>query len=246
MPYDNHRMGSKAGQQALMSIGRRVGVAVAIAATLLAGADNTRALGSDLSRAPGASSQSVEAIARFAKAWADVRSYVCVVSMHEVQGSHVQDRVVRVTFEKPYNTRVEVLSGDGRGGALVWRGGDKVRGHEGGFLAALKVDVDIHDRRVTTLRGATVAEANWGALYDHLTSLRPDSVQAVVLGDTTTLTYLVPDPPGDGNVTKEVLMLGGNSLPIEYDQYVGDELVAHVTTSDVKLNIDPPESTWSI
>ena len=47
-------------------------------------------------------------------------------------------------------------------------------------------------------------------------------------------------------MTKEVLMLGGNSLPIEYDQYVGDELVSHVTTSDVKLNVDPPESTWSI
>ncbi|MBV8669227.1 MAG: hypothetical protein JOZ28_08440 [Candidatus Eremiobacteraeota bacterium] len=229
-----------------MRIRRRVGVAVAGAVILLAGMHGSRALGSDVSHAPGASSQSVEAIARFAKAWADVRSYECVVSIHEVEGSHVQDRVMRVTFEKPYNTRVDILAGEGHGGAIVWRGGDKVRGHEGGFLSAIKVDVDVHDRRVTSLRGATVAEANWGALYDHLTSLRPDSVQAVVLGDTTTLTYAVPDPPGEGNVTKEVLMLGGNSLPIEYDQYIGDELVSHVTTSDVKLNINPPDSTWSI
>jgi len=236
----------KARRQALMSTRRCIGVAVAGMAILLAGMHDSRAWGSDVSRAPGASSQSVEAIARFAKAWADVRSYECVVSIHEVEGSHVQDRVMRVTFEKPYNTRVDILAGDGRGGALVWLGGDKVRGHEGGFLAAIKADIDMHDRRVTTIRGETVADANWGALYDHLTSLRPDSVQVVALGDTTTLTYAVPDPPGEGNVTKEVLMLGGNSLPIEYDQYVGDELVSHVTTSDVKLNVDPPESTWSI
>jgi hypothetical protein len=203
-------------------------------------------VGTDGSRALGASTPSATAIASFAHAWANVQSYVCVVSVHEVDGSRVQDRVMRVTFEKPYNTRVDILAGDGRGGVLVWRGGDTVRGHEGGFLSAIKVNVGIGDHRVTTLRGETVANANWGALYDHLMSLRPDSVQAVVLGDTTTITYAIPDPPGDGNVTKEVLMLGGNSLPIEYDQYVGDELVARVTTSDVKLNVNPSESTWSI
>jgi hypothetical protein len=208
------------------------------AIVLFAGADGSRAL--------GASSTSSIAIANFAHAWANVQSYVCVVSMHEVDGSRVQDRVMRVTFEKPDNTRVDILAGDGRGGALVWRGGETVRGHEGGFLAGIKVNVGIHDRRVTTIRGETVADANWGALYDHLMSLRSDEAQAVVLGDTTTITYAIPDPPGDGAVTKEVLMLGGNSLPIEYDQYVGDELVAHVTTSEVKLNVDPPESTWTI
>lgn len=219
-----------------MSLGRHVAFSVSAAITLLI-IDGAQAF------ADNASSKALES---FAQAWANVQSYSCVVSFHEVDGSRVQDRVMRVTFEKPYNTRVDILAGDGRGGAVVWRGGDTVRGHEGGWLSPVKMNVDIHDRRVTTLRGATLADANWGALYQHLTTMHADAVQTVVLGDTTTITYEIPDPPGDGNVTKEVLMLGGNSLPIEYDTYVGEELVSHVTTSDVKLNIDPPQSTWSL
>lgn len=221
-----------------MSSGRPVALMMSATVVLLVSMHGPGAL--------AASSVSTKALESFAQAWANVQSYSCVVSFHEVDGSHVQDRVMRVTFEKPYNTRVDVLAGDGRGAVIIWRGGDTVHGHEGGWLSAFKSNVDLHDRRVTTLRGETVADANWGALYTHLTTLHADAVQAVVVGDTTTITYQIPDPPGDGNVTKEVLMLGGNSLPIEYDAYVGDQLVAHVTTSDVKLNINPPQSTWSL
>jgi hypothetical protein len=222
-----------------MSVSRYTALAAMASIILLVGTP-------DGSQVLAAASSTGTALKEFAQAWASLKSYTCTVDIHEVNGSRVQDRVMRIAFEKPYDTRVDVVAGDGAGGVIVWRGGDKVRGHKGGLFSGIKADLSLHDRRVTTIRGETIADANWGALYEHMMSLPADSTEAVVLGDTRTITYAIPDPPGDGNVTKEVLMLGGDSLPIEYDQYVGDQLVKHVTTSDVKLDIDLPESTWSI
>jgi len=114
------------------------------------------------------------------------------------------------------------------------------------LFSAIKVDLNIRDPRVTSIRGETVAEANWGSVYEHLLSLKGASIDAATEPDRTSVTVEVADPASNGGVTKEVLVVDGNSLPIEYDQYEGDLQVKHVVSSDVKLNVDLPESTWSI
>ena len=197
------------------------------------------------SRALAAAPDNV-ALDKFAAIWTSLRTYTCTVKVHEANGAHVQDRVIHISFAKPHDTRVDIVTGDGRGGTLVWRGGDRVRGHPGGLFSAIKVDLNIRDPRVTSIRGETVAEANWGSVYEHLLSLKGASIDAATEPDRTSVTVEVADPASNGGVTKEVLVVDGNSLPIEYDQYEGDLQVKHVVSSDVKLNVDLPESTWSI
>ena len=141
---------------------------------------------------------------------------------------------------------MNVTAGDGKGSAAVWRGGDTVTGHQGGWLSMVKLNLNIHAHLATSLRGTTIADANWGALYDHLTTLKASSMTADVSNQTTTITVMVADPASDNSVTKEVMVLGKDSLPIEFDQFEGDQQVKRVTYADVKLNVDLPASTWSI
>ena len=192
------------------------------------------------------SSASADALGQFAAAWAKVNTYTCTLTAHEVLGSKTQDRVYAMYFAKPSNTRMNITGGDGHGGAAVYHGGDTVQGHQGGWLAPIRLNVNIHSHIATTIRGTTIADANWGALYDHITGLKGSTVDAAAAGGSTTLTVTVADPTTDNDVTKEVVILGKDALPVEYDQYQGATLVKRVTFTGVKLNVDIPASTWSL
>lgn len=187
-----------------------------------------------------------EALDKFALAWQGIHTYRCTITSHEVSGSRVQDRVYHLAFAKPHDTRLDIVGGEGRGGVAVWRGGDTVRGHQGGLLAAIKLRLGLHARLTTSLRGTTVADANWGSLYGHVTSLRPKSSEAETRGDETAISLLVADPSTDNAVTKEVLILGKDSLPVEFDQFEGNQQVKRVKYSEVRLNVALPGSTWSL
>jgi outer membrane lipoprotein-sorting protein len=186
------------------------------------------------------------ALARFSAAWDQVNTYACTITAREVSGSRVQDRVYQMWFRKPHMSRMDITGGDGRGSAVVWDGGDKVYGHQGGFLAMFKKHLDLHDRLATTVRGTTVAEASFGALLDHIKGLKGATVDAVADTDKTRITISVTDPSADNNVTKELMVLGSNNLPVEYDQWEGDAQVKHITYSEVKLNVDIPDSVFTL
>jgi hypothetical protein len=185
------------------------------------------------------------ALARFAVAWQGVHDYRCTITAHEVLGRRVQDRVYRLAFEKPHDTRLAIVSGDGRGGVAVWRGGPKVRGHRGGFLSFLNLTLGLHNALATTLRGTTIAQANFGALLDHWQQeAREASVQATRRDDSTVLS--ATHPPGPEGVTREALDLGADGLPVGYEQFEGDRLVKRVRYRDVELNVPIPAATFSL
>ena len=176
-------------------------------------------------------------LAKFAATWDKVNSYTCKLTAHEVLGSRVQDRTYDLTFRKPYDTKMNITGGDGKGGAAVWHGGDTLRGHQGGFISFIKLNLNIHDGRATSIRGTTIAQANFGAILEHLESLKA-TIGVAAAGDSTDVDFAVADPSGDQNVTKERVVLASDDLPTEYDEWEGDTLVRHVVYTDVVLN--PP------
>lgn len=186
------------------------------------------------------------ALAKYAAAWAKVTTYTCTIQAHEVSGSRVQDRTYAMKFRKPYDTRMDITAGDGHGGAAVWHGGDTVRGHQGGFISFIKLNLNIHDSRAVSIRGTTIAEAGFGALYDHIKGLKGATIDATSDGADTKIDIAVADPSADQSVTKELMVLGADDLPVEYDQWEGSTLVKHVTYGNVLLNPTLSDSDFNL
>ena len=216
------------------------GLAIAaVAATCFA--SGAAARGATPTASPGAA-----ALARFAAAWEPVQTYTCTVTAHEVSGTRVQDRVYSMWFRKPYDTRMDVTAGDGRGGAAVWHGGDTLRGHQGGFIISfVKLNLNIHDSRATTIRGTTIAQANFGAILDHVKGTT-GTLDTTTAGDKTTIDLAVADPSSDESVTKERLVLGASGLPTEYDQWEGGTLVRRVAYTDLVLDPALTDSDFTL
>jgi hypothetical protein len=216
-------------RRALRTSGIATALAASLAVVVLGAPDRAAAA----TASPAAAAEA--AIAKFTAAWDKLNSYTCDLSAHEVLGSRVQDRTYAMTFRKPYDTKMDITGGDGKGGAAVWHGGDTLRGHQGGFVSFIKLNLNIHDGRATTIRGTTIAQANFGAILDHVKSLK-GTVDATTSGDSTTIDFSVPDPSSDSSVTKERVVLASNGLPAEYFQWEGDTVVRHVVYTDVVVD----------
>lgn len=196
--------------------------------------------------AASATTSGEQALTKYAAAWEKVNSYTCTIVAREVSGTRVQDRTYAMKFRRPFDTRMDVTGGDDRGGAGVWRGGDTVKGHQGGFFSFVKLNLNIHDPKAVSVRGTTIADANFGALLQHIKGLKGATIDATAEGSLTKINVAVADPTADENVTKELMVLGANNLPVEYDQWEGDNEVKRVTYSDLTLNPDIPDSTFNL
>jgi len=187
-----------------------------------------------------------DAIAKMKATWDSVHTYECTATVHEAKGDSVQDRTYLVRFERPTQTRVDIVAGDGRGSAAVWNGGDKVRGHQGGFLSIIRLNVGIHSKFATDLLGSTIAETNFGSLIAHLESLDPRVEHVTKSAGRIVLVVELGSPSRKSEVPKEVYILAPNWLPIEYYEFAEAKVVRHVVDSSLKLNIDIPASTWQL
>ncbi|MBC5800391.1 MAG: hypothetical protein GIX03_05325 [Candidatus Eremiobacteraeota bacterium] len=178
------------------------------------------------------------ALNEFTAAWSGIGSYSATLTMHETEGNDVQDRTYAYTFAKPANATIAITAGPGRGGKVSWSGGDDVTGSPPGILGAIKVHMSLHDHRVTSLRGDTVAMASFGWLRDHLrrtkgtiTQMAGPEVRGVA---TSEVGLAVTDPSADDGVTREVVLLSQRThLPVEFERYVGASLVKDIRYSDV-------------
>ena len=193
--------------------------------------------------APG----STQWLARFQSAWDALKTYKTTVNAREVLKGNVQDRVYILWFQKPTDIRLDVTAGDKRGSVAVYHGGDRVMGHLGGILSLIKLNLDIHDKRATSIRGTTIAQASFGSQLEHMKTMKWKSTDVSVDGDKWTFTAVAADASTNSDILKEVMTLGANGLPIELLQYeTSGALAKHVTYPDTQVNVDIPASTWQI
>jgi outer membrane lipoprotein-sorting protein len=188
-----------------------------------------------------------QAIQRFADAWASVQSYTVTATVHEVKGARTQDRTYHLFFQKPFDTRAEIVAGDGRGSVAVWTGGTRVVGHQGGLLSFITLNLDIHNRLAVSLRGTTIAQANFGALLNQLQSLDPKGMTVTPVGENVLVSTPVHMALPDDDVARWTLLLGPDGLPVQSTEYAADgSILKQVTYSDLKLNVSLPPSTWRV
>jgi hypothetical protein len=188
---------------------------------------------------------SAPALDGFAAAWSKIDAYSVTVSVRESAGKNVQDRTYALTFAKPANETIVITRGPGRGGKVVWNGGDSVVGSPPGLLSGLKVHMSIADGRVTSLRGDTAPMASFGWILDHFVQtpgVRTETPGPLVDGKATTaISLAVADPSADAGLTQEVLVIdNATNLPVSGRSYVDAELVKDVRFIDVSVQSTTP------
>jgi outer membrane lipoprotein-sorting protein len=188
-----------------------------------------------------------EAAAAFTK----INDYVTTVVVHETDnsGKNVEDRTYKYSFMKPSFVKLEILAGSHRGAGVVWRGGDKVKGHDGGFLSGIHLTLDIHNGRVVSLRGDTVDSGTIPAMLDQFKTIKGDVSEVVgptIEGQPTdVVTLKVADPTTDDGVSKIVLYLSKTThLPVRRERFVGDQLVKLENVTSMKTNVGLTENDF--
>ena len=193
--------------------------------------------------AAGGAARADSVISAFGSAVDALQDYTVTIADHEISGGRTQDRVVRYWYKRPNAAKIEVVSGAGRGGVAVWRGGDTLRGHQGGFLSMIKLTVGLHDPRATSLRGDTIDSASFAYELEHFKTTKGELAEApgprIEGVSTDTLTLNVADPSGNGGVSKDVLYISRDThLPVKRERYQGETLVKSELFGNLKTNIN--------
>jgi outer membrane lipoprotein-sorting protein len=211
-------------------------------ATLLVLAANTAA---------GAASGAAEALSTASSAFAKIDDYRMTIAVHETAGGRVEDRTYSVLFKKPSLERVDVTAGPGKGGGIVWLGGDKVKAHRGGFLSGLHVTMDLHNSQVTTLRGDAVDTATIPSMLDDFSptkgTISASPGPQIDGSETTAITLTVAQPASPGDVSRIVLYLSNTThLPVRRERYAGTQLVKseNITAMQTNVGLTASDFPW--
>jgi outer membrane lipoprotein-sorting protein len=192
--------------------------------------------------APASAASQPSTIAAADAAFEKVDDYRMTITVHETSGDQVEDRTYNVMFKKPLMERIDIVAGPGRGGGIVWLGGDKVKGHRGGLLSGLKLTLPLHDKQVSTLRGDGVDAATIPAMLKDFTTIKGTVSQApgpAIDGvASSAVTLNVEDPSLTNGVTRIVLYLSDEThFPLRRERYVGTQLVKSENVTDMKTDV---------
>ncbi|HTV73994.1 MAG TPA: hypothetical protein VME66_09845 [Candidatus Acidoferrales bacterium] len=186
----------------------------------------------------------------FVAADAQIQTCTEVVDAYEVAGTKSQRRRYQMYFRKPNLVRAEIIGGDGAGSVAVWRGGNTVRAHRGGFLAFLTLTLPENDPRVVDDRGDTVDAPFFPSiigLFQQIGDISEGPEETIDGVDTDPVSVTPPDPSKYGGATKITLYLSqATHLPVARRSWEGERLVEDVHFSDQRVNVDVPVSKFAL
>jgi outer membrane lipoprotein-sorting protein len=195
--------------------------------------------------------RSVPAISAFDDAFQKVHDYTVTIHEFEAEGDSRQDRTYRLWFKQPNSLKAEITAGDGKGNGAVWNGGDTVKGRESGILSFIHLKLGLHDPRVTTLRGYTIAQAaiqNQVAKFTQIKgdlTERPGPIIDGVPTDAVDLKYA--NPASQGGATRATMYFSATThLPLRMIQYEGDNVVDDESFIDLRTNLGLDNSDFSL
>ena len=184
------------------------------------------------------------AAAMFLETWSKVPSYTTDMKVHETKGDEVQDRTYRYAYLKPHFARIDITGGPGRGGGAVWKGGDTITGHRGGFVSFVKLTKSIHDPEAVDLRGGTIVDAPFQTIADDIRSAATvTNGEETILGtayDTVSIPW--KDPYG---ATRVVIFLSKTShLPARRVTFAGETIVRTEDFTNVNASANLTEENF--
>jgi hypothetical protein len=175
------------------------------------------------------------AAASFLDAWSKVQSYTVDIKVHETKGNESQDRTYHYSYLKPHFARSDITGGPGKGGGAVWKGGDTVIGHQGGFLSGVHMNISIHDPRAVDLRGGTIAGGSFGDMASWIESAATIAVGEETWNGVAYDTVTGPYTDSLGATKRELYLSKTTHLPARRVTFAGDTIVE----DEVFTNLNP-------
>ncbi|MDQ6925896.1 MAG: hypothetical protein M3154_06645 [Candidatus Eremiobacteraeota bacterium] len=171
-------------------------------------------------------------------------SYTANIKVHETKGADVQDRTYHYAYLKPHFAKIDITGGAGRGGGAVWKGGDTVSGHRGGFVSMIKLTKSIHDAEAVDLRGGTIADASFENVASNITSAASATNGEETVNGTPYDTVTVPYKDANGATRRVIFLSRSTHLPARRVTYAGDTVVETEDFTDVNTSANLKESDF--
>ena len=199
-------------------------------------------------------------IAKWDGAWAKVNDYKEEVESHVTNGNNHEDRKFKIWFKKPLNIRSEIIEGNrggDKGSVACYTGGDRVTGHQGGFLSGISLSLGLDDKKTTSIRGARITELAFSRHLEVIHMYEKGKAKMEVGTGTvdgkpvTTLTCFSSNNDfiaGNGNIAKDVFYYDNTlNLPVQWDRYESNgALVVHVNYRNIQVNTGVDDSAFQV
>jgi hypothetical protein len=176
-----------------------------------------------------------------------IDSYVATVTTHETNGKDVQDRTYRYSYLKPHFAKADVTAGPGKGGGAVWRGGDTLKGHQGGFLSGIKLNISIHDGRAVSLRGDTIERGSLDSVVADLKAAPNQTESSGVVDGTPVDIVTISYPQPQNDIVKETIAFSkATHLPVRRTQYgAGDTILKQEDIKSLDTSVKLTEADFN-
>jgi outer membrane lipoprotein-sorting protein len=174
------------------------------------------------------------------KKFASIEDYTCTADAHYRKGDRTEDKVFRVFFKKPELVRLDVLKGDGEGGAAVLTKDGGVKAHGGGWLSWLVLPFGLDNPLVTTIRGHTLRQSHFGYIIQMMKETLASneaSVAAESFDGAPSYVLKTSYIDAGGVARKEVAVIDRASLLVrKVQEYEGSAEVVSVTYYDIRTD----------
>jgi outer membrane lipoprotein-sorting protein len=169
-----------------------------------------------------------------------IRDYQCTVDIMTRLGAKVEDGSGEFAFKQPRMLRLKVTRGSGSGSEVAIDNQGQIRGRKRGLLSFVVKKLKAGDRRLSTIRGTSMLELDWGSFYlrYHAAALRPDAVIALAPhADPNAAYQVVVTYPDLGKSFREVYSLDPHQWTIQEGAlYENDTLMEHVVFHNIRLD----------
>jgi hypothetical protein len=167
-------------------------------------------------------------------------AYRYVVDATEYASGQVQRSTLDVTYDARMPLEVvRIISGNGHGSVVTWRGGNRVSVRPPGFFHVLSVSMNVRDPRVLSLRRNDVRTAIFSRVADciaaHAGMVRIErGASATVITVSDPAGVRCGEEDGDLAVTVDRVTVGPDDHPIVRERYAGETLVERWMIRDVR------------
>lgn len=181
--------------------------------------------------------------------WNALSDYQFTMQATVRKGNRVEKSAYHDYFKKPDMFRTDVTAGPKAGGAVVKQADGKIKGHQGGFLAAIILTLSPADKRLYDVRGNYFLEAEWSRHLKQIEDRLIKGARAALVSDTLdgqtvqVLTLNIADPADD--VTQEIIWFdAAQKYIVKLQELAGSTIVLENIITDQKNNQDLPDSLF--